>query len=118
MMTIKLPCAKCRAGICDRCLLDFMAGKLVVHLEHERLQRLGVAGEGDLKRVRGLPEKSEMTQRRRFMMLELAEGDISHPVLPILRILDDHVRCDEMLHWLIKTGISGRDVALMVRVSI
>lgn len=49
------------------------------------------------------------------MMLELAEGDISHPVLPILRILDGHVRCDEMLHWLIKNRISGRDVALMVR---
>jgi len=55
-----------------------------------------------------------MTEQTREMMLRLADG--ASEVLPILHIMHNHyARCDEMLRWLIRNQISGRDMVLMVR---
>jgi hypothetical protein len=55
-----------------------------------------------------------MDDRRKAMILELSEGKINHPALPILHFLTGFVRCDEILKWLINNRMTGNDVVFFV----
>lgn len=56
-----------------------------------------------------------MSPWRREKMLMLNNGDINHQVNHILRIIDGHRRCDEVLAWCLRSGLTGDNIVEMVR---
>lgn len=54
-----------------------------------------------------------MTERRRHMMLIIAESN--QAVLPILHMIDDYVRCDDILDWIIRNRLTGEEVVSMIK---
>lgn len=55
-----------------------------------------------------------MTDRRRDLLLRVMDGD--YAALPFLHHFDSHfVRCDEILEWLIKNRLTGREFVAWTR---